>query len=288
MSAAQAFGRYGADLTPADFEFLAERFITPEMAVAAGVRRLDSHDGRELIGRKRGDLAGLGIPNIFPGESYAREHTLRLDRPAVEIDPASPSGYKESGKYVRPPGSRNLAYFAYSATPEDLQNIDLPIIWVEGEFKVLAVDRAVTSAGCRRALPIGLSGVWNFRGKIGTISDATGKPRDVKGNIPDFDRILWRGRTVYIAFDSDACHKPGVMAARFTLMRALRGKGANVGIIEWSEADGKGPDDFLVNKGAAAFLELFDAASTEEGGWKSQLMRSDKGKPQPLCEQTVN
>ena len=63
MSAAPILGAFGGDLTAGDYEAMAARWITPEVADAAGIRRVDSIEGCEMFVRKRGDLAGqeLGI-----------------------------------------------------------------------------------------------------------------------------------------------------------------------------------------------------------------------------------
>ncbi|MBZ5626470.1 MAG: hypothetical protein LAQ69_48475 [Acidobacteriia bacterium] len=66
---AKLLSSFGSDLTDADYQGLATRRITRKLADEAGLRRVDSLTGREMFGRKRGDLAGLIIPNIFPGEA---------------------------------------------------------------------------------------------------------------------------------------------------------------------------------------------------------------------------
>ena len=65
----------------------------------------------------------------------------------------------------------------------------------EGEFKTLALWRAANH-GSRvqpRFLPVGVSGVYNWRGTIGKTVGPDGSRMDVKGPIPDLDWIVVGG-----------------------------------------------------------------------------------------------
>ena len=55
----------------------------------------------------------------------------------------------------------------------------------------------------QRFLPVGLSGVWNWRGVVGKTTGPNGERQDVKGTILDLDRVIWRGRKVIILFDAN-------------------------------------------------------------------------------------
>jgi hypothetical protein len=55
-----------------------------------------------------------------------------------------------------------------------------------------------------RFMPVSVTGVDNWRGITGKVEGANGDRRDVKGIIPDMERIFWKGRRVVIAFDSRA------------------------------------------------------------------------------------
>jgi hypothetical protein len=89
-----------------------------------------------MFGRRKGDLAGLIIPNIFPGEGSIREYRLRLDNPELEykIDGTT----KERGKYIQPPERRNILYFPPPMPGEFLTDCSKPVVITEGEFKALA------------------------------------------------------------------------------------------------------------------------------------------------------
>ncbi len=85
---------------------------------------------------------------------------------------------------------------------------------------------------------VGLSGIWNFRGT----NDAGGTTI-----LSDWEHIALKGRTAYLAFDSDIA-TPKLYQAEIRLHRFLRSRGANVRIIRIPPADGgkkQGADDFL-------------------------------------------
>jgi hypothetical protein len=96
-----------------------------------------------------------------------------------------------------------------------------------------------------RFLPLGVSGVYNWRGTIGKTVGPDGSRLDVKGAIPDLDWVAWQGRRIVIAYDADAVTKDLVRIARSELAAHLRGRGALVGFLEWDVTQGKGIDDPL-------------------------------------------
>ncbi len=69
MSAAPILTIFGKDLTNADRQNLLARWINPELADNAGLRRIDSSTGQQMFGRKRGDLSGILIPNLAPWDT---------------------------------------------------------------------------------------------------------------------------------------------------------------------------------------------------------------------------
>jgi hypothetical protein len=99
-----------------------------------------------------------------------------------------------------------------------------PLLITEGEKKALAL-----LAYCRATksdyLPVALPGVWNFRGVVGKVTADDGSRQDVRGVIPDLDRVNWRGRQVLIIFDSNVNVNPSVNAARQQLTRILMRRG---------------------------------------------------------------
>jgi hypothetical protein len=90
---------------------------------------------------------------------------------------------KETGKYMGAPGASNRLYFPPGLDPAWLTDNSIPVIFTEGEFKALALWRlAIHETDTPRFIPIGLTGVWNWRGTIGKAPDprvtgATSKAR---------------------------------------------------------------------------------------------------------------
>ena len=109
-------------------------------------------------------------------------------------------------------------------------------MWLtEGEKKSLKA--------CQEGLPcIAVSGVWSWRTRQGQ-RDSASVP------IADLDFITWRGRVVYIVFDSDIATKPEVRDAEIALAQELRHRGARVLAVRLPAGPGGekvGLDDYLL------------------------------------------
>jgi len=110
-------------------------------------------------------------------------------------------------------------------------------------------------------LPVGLSGVWSWKGAVGKELGPNGKRIDVKGVIPDLDRIKWTGRPVDIAFDTNVATNSSVQAARRRLGDELQSRSAQVFYVNIPiEAGVNGIDDLLAVWGPRRVLELFKNA----------------------------
>lgn len=207
----------GSDLTLSDYAELEARWIDRSLAAEAGLRRVDSLTGGEIVGRKSGNNAGIVIPYSHPGSDQVREYRLRRDHPDLEYDSAG--NLRPRQKYLSPPGRSNMLYLVPGMNPKLLQDLSIPIVVTEGEFKTLALWRLAEhgSPGQPRLLPLGLSGVYNWRGIIGKTVGPDGSRLDVKGVIPDLDWVGWQGRKVVIAYDADVVTKELVRAARSEL-----------------------------------------------------------------------
>jgi hypothetical protein len=276
MSAAPAFiASWGQDLTEADYRALDARWITPELADEAGLRRVDSLTGCQMFGRKSGDLAGIIIPNVAPWDGgHVREYRERLDNP--DLERKADGSIRETNKYIQPPGRGNLLYFPPGTLPSMLEDTTFSLIITEGEFKALALWRLANyQSASPRFLPIAITGVWNWRGVIGKTNGPDGGRRDVKGVIPDVDRIAWKGRNVIVAFDADSEKNPSVRAARSQLTAALIERGASVGFLEWPIEQGKGIDDRLATIGPDHVSA--DITAVEFGDWRTRLLRNHEG-----------
>lgn len=265
-----------------DLELLARSFITPELAGQARIYRVTSEEGAQLVGRSgHGRYAGLVFPYIWPGETNVREYRLRRDHPDLEQQPDGT--HKEKAKYLSPPGRANMLYLTPGTLPEHLTDASLPVAITEGEKKVLSLYRlAHTEAPARapRFLAVGVSGVWNWRSTVGKTQDANGARCDVKGVIPDFDRIAWQGRTVHIAFDANVATNESVGAARRGLAKELARRGAKVRFVNLPQEAGiNGIDDLLAARGANFALSLFEAAPE----WSDATAKKDASPLRVQC-----
>jgi len=207
----------GSDLTASDYSALDARWIDRDLADCAHLRRVDSMTGGEIVGRKGGNYAGIIIPYFLPGSDRVREYRLRRDQPDLEYDSAG--NLKSRQKYLSPPGQSNMLYVVPGTGRSLLNDPGVPIIVTEGEFKTLALWRLANhgSPNRPRFLPLGVSGVYNWRGTIGKTVGPDGSRQDVKGAIRDLDWITWDGRHVVIAYDADAATKEVVRIARSEL-----------------------------------------------------------------------
>jgi hypothetical protein len=123
-----------------------------------------------------------------------------------------------------------------------IDDTNVPVIFVEGIKKALAIVTAARAAGVE-VLVIAILGVWNW------LSD--GKP------ISDMFDIPVDGRQVYVCFDSDVFRNPDVSDAARRLAGHLIGRGAAVYLSYLpDQADGSktGADDFLA--GGHSFWKL--------------------------------
>ena len=79
------------------------RWIDRALADRAGLRRVDSLTGGEVIGRKSGNYAGIIIPYHHPGSDHIRDYRLRRDQPDLEYDSAG--NLKQQTEVPQPAGT---------------------------------------------------------------------------------------------------------------------------------------------------------------------------------------
>lgn len=256
----------GEPLTESDIAKLQASFISPELARQAGIFRVDSATGAWLMGRYDGDdYSGIVFPYFLPDEPLPREYRLRRDHP--DLEQKSDGTIKEQKKYLSPPGRSNMLYFAPGIRSEWLSDTSLPIIITEGEKKTLALFALaywmISQSAKPRFLPIGVAGVWNWRsGNVGKTEDTSGNRTNVKGVIPDLDRLIWKGRIVYIIYDANVVTNEGVRAARREFAKELQQRGAIVRYVNLPNDFGfNGVDDILGAKGAEFVLDLIDKST---------------------------
>lgn len=253
----------GRPLTKSDLKKLASDWIDEPTAEAARLRRVNSTEGAEIVGRKdHGTYQGIVFPYVRPGEPHILQIRLRRDKPDIEYRGTEP---KEVDKYLTAPGSLNMLYFP-PVDPIQMTAANLPLVVTEGEKKTLALWRLAShEARSPRFLPLGLQGVANWRGRIGKVAAADGGRQDEKGPIPDWGRLSLTGREVYILFDRDATTNPRVRYQRYKLAGYLGGQGARVRIAEIpEEAEQKGVDELLAAHGPANTLALLEKAKAAD------------------------
>ena len=268
-------------LTSDDYRKLEARWIPRELAERAGIFRVNSTVGAQMMGRNgSGNYSGLIIPNIAPGEEHIREYCLRRDHPDLESKPDG--GTREKGKYLHPPGRENQLYFPPGTTVEQLADTTLPVALVEGAFKALALFRlSLYNVEKPRWLVIGISGCWNWRGRVGKTTGPDGGRCDVKGPIPDLDRIAWNGRLTLLVPDTNVTGNPSVQAAWREFAKEIERRGAPTVMVEVPNESGiNGIDDYLSRHDPEAGLALFEAAKPRNS--VNDFHLSDLGNAQRL------
>lgn len=253
-------------LSAADYEALErESWIDPATAKAFGLYRVTSAEGAALVGRTdHEDYAGLVFPIYGPEDARPKEYVLRRDHPPMEQHDGK---LKPKAKYLAPPGRGNRLLFGPGESVEALADTTVPVLLVEGVKKTLAAWRfARHKEGSPQFLVCGISGVWGWRGTIGKEPDATGVRVDVKGVIPDIDRIIWTARKVFVLYDSGTATNEKVAQARHGLVAKLKKDGAMVTAPDLparEDRDKTGFDDLLVHWGPAQVLKWLESVKDE-------------------------
>jgi hypothetical protein len=241
-------------LTPADLAMFARLGISPEPLDRARVERVTDAEARERYGVTwPGDLSGIVFPYFDPDAGHRVCARLRRDHPEIGADG------KPERKYVCPYGDDGHLYFPPGAGAL-LADASVPVVIVEAEKSALAIATLAERSG-RRLLLIATGGCYGWSGKNGIEAGPNGERQEVRGLLPDFERIAWLKRRVVIAFDANVASNRKVQAARQALARHLAERGANVHFCNLpQETDVNGPDDFIAQHGGEAFLALLDAA----------------------------
>jgi len=186
--------------------------------------------------KKMGPAVVIPYPDAAGNfNGYAK---LRPDNPRQRLD--------KPVKYEAPKGHSPRPYLPHGISEAIETGGELTI--TEGEAKAIAA----TEAGFPT---IGLSGVYGFCRK------------GVAGLPTELEAIAWKGRRVYVAFDSDREEKEQVRQAESRLAAILTKRGAIVRVVLIPSAENgekQGLDDFLVASGPAAFRKLLDHAEEPE------------------------
>ena len=253
-------------LHESDYANLESSCISRELADDAGITRVDTFEGARLVGREARagvDYSGLAFPYFWPGIPNIRDWRIRRDNPdlALQID----GELKEQAKYLGPPRVKSMLYFPPGIDPAWLEDVSMPVVFVEGEKKCLALWMLAclfARDGRPLFLPIAIPGVWNFQTRrADRVPTPNGGHKDVKGPISDLGRVTWHGRTVTILFDSNIHWNEGIQAARIRFAYWLREWGAEVLFAELPADCGvNGPDDYMAECGSDALLKILESA----------------------------
>ena len=214
----------------------------------AGIASVGPAETRRL-GFARG-VAGIAFPYpdteiVVDGEPHPYTR-LRVDRDRIR---------REGMKYENPLRGRleqGLTFYPYIPKSVGLLRKDSsqPVLITEGEKKALALTQVGFPA-------IGLPGVHMFADP-GSRQAAGSKPLH-----PMLRRWTWRGREIYVCFDSDRTTKEGVALACERLCAALTREGAAVRVVELPRLPGMaktGADDFLVARDEVELREIIEQA----------------------------
>jgi hypothetical protein len=124
-----------------------------------------------------------------------------------------------SAKYYQKSGTLARLYFPPAVLPI-LQDVSIPLCITEGEKKALKATQE--GIYC-----LGLGGLWSW-------SDGT----DEKNLIADFDKVVWKGRAVYLIPDNDWLNpdrhgeRKNLKQAVYELAYRLIDRGTKVFIVE--------------------------------------------------------
>lgn len=246
------------DLTGRDYEWLGASYITPELANEACLYRVETITGAQETGQKptaTRNFAGIIFPYFHPLTGFERERVLRRDEPDED----------GKAKYLGPPGRTNIFYVPVGVKREWLTDKTIPVVFVEGEKKCLALWRIARDNsidGVPLVIPIGLRGCYGWKGKTGNRDLPNPGHEQEKGPINDFDFFEWEGRIVTLLPDSNYETNPKVKAAwnglrdhTHYLLKARVFFAFMPRFIDFN-----GCDDLAGEQGPDAVLELLDNA----------------------------
>lgn len=252
-------------LHPHHLEDLRASGLSAEDAARYGIRSATRAEGKRILGFDPGsDGLFFSAPSLNGG---GPSYQFKPDRPFLDAE-------GRAVKYLSAKGGGN-----HLQVPEDLlengvlRDANITLLLTEGRKKALAATKA--GFPC-----LSLSGVWCWRcaGKDGQ-----------SGPIPDLDVVAWKGRRVFLCYDSDAATKPEVRQAEAALAAELQRRGAVVKVVRLPGGpDGAklGLDDFLVAKGPAALRELLERAEEpEEPATRKSYRKTDLGNAERLAAQ---
>lgn len=167
---------------------------------------------------------------------------------------------KKPRRYSQPAGTQCGVYLPpleVGTWAEIAKKPEYAVVITEGELKA--------ACACKFGIyTIGLGGVYNWR-----------SAKEEQELLPILEKFNWQGRKVTICFDSDTASNPMVRMAASRLAYTLAMRGAQIIWAQLPPTDAgekQGLDDFIYDKGEAAFINLL-ALATDELGPGQELHR---------------
>lgn len=226
--------------------------LTEATIAANGIHsETDPKEVAKILNWGTGRAKELGPVLVYPhfgsdGEPFDHA-TVKPDRPRARSD--KPGKIKYESPRHRP----NRLYIPAGARAA-LGDPTVPVGITEGYKKA--------HAATQHGFPfVAIPGVWNW---VAPRETKNGKKVGKLALNHDLAGVVWKGRQVYICFESDAATNSDVGRAERELANVLRRAGADVRIVRLPpEPDGSknGLDDFLVRHGADAFRRLLDTGA---------------------------
>jgi hypothetical protein len=183
-------------------------------------------------------VPGILIPLYAPDGSLSG-YQYRPDSPRIAAKGGRPI------KYENPKGV-SLRIDMPRRCKQHIGNPEIPLFVTEGAKKA---DSLATAGVCA----INLSGVWGFKAK-----NEFGAPM----LSADFDLVAWKGRAVYLCFDSDLTVLPQVRQALQVLGAHVQRKGAEPFVVQLPagyKGEKTGVDDYMVQGHTIADLIALSA-----------------------------
>lgn len=179
-----------------------------------------------------GRSGGLAFPYLHTANDGKEPFTrIKFDKPDAK-----------GKRYAQAKGSGNRLYIPPMPDPAALKNPGVTLYITEGEKKSL---KAV-----QEGLPcVSVSGVDSWRSKV------SGKSQP----IADLDLIEWKGRQVFLVYDSDIIGKERVRYAEYELAKELSRRGAKVEAIRLPggpNGEKVGLDDYLCTHSVESFCQI--------------------------------
>jgi hypothetical protein len=176
----------GANLAATDFAALESRWVDRQMAESAYLRRVDSWIGRSWLDGRAAITRALPSLTLLPVIGMSVNTDCDGIIPISKPIQRAAEGQAKISKSARP---QQHALLAARLRRHAARKCGVALIITEGEVKTLALGH-LAKFGVQshpRFLPVGISGVFNWRGTVGKATALDGQRLNVKGPILDLD-----------------------------------------------------------------------------------------------------